>query len=76
MAADIDTVAFVIDGPRDAAQITAFFEDERHHIGACQQLISGGKTGRAGADMTARLREPLNGCIGLSKFDLTVRIIS
>ena len=48
--ADVDAIAFVIDGPRQTTHVLAHFEHDRPIIRACQQFIRGCKPRRAGAD--------------------------
>ena len=50
MPADVDPVAFILDGSRDSAHVFAPFEHDNANIGAAEEFERGGQPGGARAD--------------------------
>ncbi len=50
VAADVDAVALVVDGPRQPAHVGALFQDDRLDVGALEEFVGGRQPGRARAD--------------------------
>ena len=50
MAADIHAVALVLDGTRNAADLIACLEDDRHHPAVADQFQRGRQARRPGTD--------------------------
>lgn len=50
MAADIDEISLVADGPGDTPEFIQGFEDNRNDVGMLKQFPGGSEAGRTGAD--------------------------
>ena len=49
MAADVNPIAFIVNGPGNATNVVALLKNNRHNIGSRQEFKSGREASRAGA---------------------------